>query len=313
MVGEGGRMNILVTGGAGYVGSVLVPELLREGYDITVLDSLLYGATGLAGVWDHPRFTFIQGDIRDEEVVHDALWGMGPESVVHLAALRHVDCDEGGKAVQEVNVNATINLVRQSRECEVKRFIFASSCSVYGITSGLVDEESYPNPLTIYADSKFAAERSLWVYSSRSFCTTVLRFATAYGVSPNMRWDLLPNQFVYEALNAKRLSLYNPNAYRSFIHVRDWTRAVAMFLKLKPRRINKKVFNVGGECKTKLELAQSLEMYERELEISCEDGDRKSRDYRVSFEKARKLGFRPKYSVDFGIFLLCHALNQGVL
>lgn len=302
-------MNILVTGGAGYIGSVLVPNLRAGGHTVTVLDSLLFGGQGLLGIWGNSKFSFVHCDVRDADATSAALEGM--EAVVHLAALvGESQCKRNPEATEEVNFLATRRLVHQAKAQGVKKFVFASTCSNYGISERGVpaDEDAELKPLSLYAETKVRAEAEVLNAAGDGFQPVVLRFATAYGLSPRMRFDLLLNEFVRDAVVDNYLLVYGANSWRPFVHVRD----VARFVRDCIEGDLSGVFNVGGHNLRKEDLVSELLKLEPDLDVDFKEGKRDPRNYQVSFERAASIGFSPIYKPVDGILSIASALRSGV-
>src|SRR5271165_3099362 len=226
-------MNILVTGGAGYIGSTLVPLLLAEGHGVRVLDTLLHGGESLLGVWSHPAFEFMRGDLCDRTTVQSAV--SGRDAVVHLAAVvGDPACSRQPDLARATNLDASLSLIEESQHAGVLRFIFASTCSNYGKMKDVdryVDEESELSPVSLYAQTKVEVEMAL-LRSSRNngWCPTPLRFSTVYGVSPRMRFDLTVNEFTMEMLTKKHLKVFGEQFWRPYLHVCDAARAIHLVL-----------------------------------------------------------------------------------
>ena len=296
-------MKVLVTGGAGYVGSALVPMLLDAGHSVRVLDSLRKGGQGLLPCAHHPRFEFVRGDIRDEGAVKEALRGV--DAIIHLAAIVGFPaCHKDPVLARTTNVDGTLNLLRHRHPDQV--FLFPSSLSNYGTVVGQVcTEEMEPQPITLYGITKLEAERA--VRSAGNF--VVFRPATAFGLAPQMRLDLLLNEFVYRAMKDRYLVVYEPHFVRAFIHVRDFARAL-LFALDHFDRMRDQVYNLGAEHLnlTKGELARMVQ--ERTgcaLFISEEMEDPDKRNYRVDFSKLEATGFRAETTLDEGIDELVRA------
>ncbi len=225
--------HILVTGGAGYIGSLLTAELLRSGYQVTVLDSLLYGGELLLGFFAHPDFHFIKADVTEPGSVRGALRRDWPklEAVVHLAAIVGFPACQavGRQAAWKYNVEATKKVYEQAAGAGVKRFVFASTYSNYGLSTdgNPVTEESTLTPQSLYAETKIAAEEYLLSQKDAETPPLIFRLATLYGISPRTRFDLIVNQFVLDAFTRRELIIYQRGYSRSFVHVADVVRGIS--------------------------------------------------------------------------------------
>ncbi|MBN1572786.1 MAG: NAD(P)-dependent oxidoreductase [Deltaproteobacteria bacterium] len=300
-------MNILVTGGAGYVGSTLVPLLLFSGHRVRVLDLLQHGGDSLLGVWSHPGFEFLYGDICDGKIIERGLSGM--DAVVHLAAIvGDPACARKKELAKAINIDASLSLIDAANEGEISRFIFASTCSNYGKMKDpnrLVDETSELSPVSLYAETKVAIEKALLDSAdSNGFCPVLLRLATVFGVSPRMRFDLTVNEFAMEMYVKKHLVVYGEQFWRPYIHVRDAARAILSVLKSGEEKVKGEVFNVGssGENYQKQQLVELILPYAPDAIVEYVHKDEDPRDYRVSFEKIKnRLGFTVEHTVKDGI------------
>ena len=314
-------MRVLVTGGAGYIGSVVVRLLLGEGYQVRVLDSLMYGGQALLALYHDDKFDFVRGDTRSADVVNNALDGI--DAVVHLAAIvGDPACAQQPELARETNLDASLQLFERSQRRGVNRFIFASTCSNYGKMgdpSQYVTEGSELHPLSLYAETKVAVEKALLdapVHNTPA--VTVLRFATVFGLSPRMRFDLTVNEFTMELLTKRKLVVYGEQFWRPYIHVRDAARAIVMTLNAPLEKVCGQVFNVGDTTQN-YQKGQLVDLICAQLgeEIEIEHIHKKEedpRDYRVSFEKIRQeLGFRVTRSIDDGIREIIDAIDQGVI
>ncbi len=307
--------HLLITGGAGYIGSLLSALMLAKGWKVTVVDSLLHGGDAILTHLQHPNFRFHPGDIRDQALLKTSLEGV--DSVVHLAALVGFPvCKKAGeKESRSVNVEATRTLHTLAPNTE--RFVFASSHSNYATAQALGSETSPLNPQSLYAETKVEAEAYL-LEQTDGPCTTCLRLATLFGLSPRTRFDLMVNQFSLTAHLGQKLVIYQKNFQRAFVHVRDVAEAIALVLEAPAEEVAGQVFNIGGEQlnSSKAELVQlvrqfwpQLEVEERELEF---EGDMRS--LHVSFEKVRRiLGFVPRLSIEDGIRELHQALSNRLV
>lgn len=311
-------MNVLVTGGAGYIGSMLVPMLLANGDRVRVLDSLLHGGRSLLGVWAHPNFEFRFGDIRDAQTVRSAL--VETEAVVHLAAIvGDPACARVPGQAREVNLEASLNLLEASKQAGVARFIFASTCSNYGKMrdpNAFVDETSELLPVSLYAETKVAVERALLGCGNANMSQTVLRFATVFGVSPRMRFDLTVNEFTLDLLTKKHLVVFGEQFWRPYIHVRDVARAIELVLSSPVEKVRSEVFNVGSTTENyqKQQLVELMRPYAPDARVEFVHKEEDPRDYRVCFAKIKdRMGFAPTSSVRDGIDEVAWLIKQSIV
>ncbi len=312
-------MNILVTGGAGYIGSALVPLLLAEGHRVRVLDNLLHGGSSMLGVWSHPEFEFVRGDVCDRVTRQHALAGV--DAVVHLAAIvGDPACSRKPDLARSVNLEASFALIEDGQRSEVRRFIFASTCSNYGKMKDPnkhVDEDSDLSPVSLYAETKVAVEQALLQIGLReNWSPTPLRFATIFGVSPRMRFDLTVNEFTMEMLTKKQLMVYGEQFWRPYIHVRDAARGIQLVLNSPTEKVGGNVFNVGstGQNFTKQQLVEMIHPYVPEADVQFVRKQEDPRDYRVSFARITdQLGFNITRSVADGIEEITRLVRSGVI
>jgi nucleoside-diphosphate-sugar epimerase len=309
---------VLVTGGAGYVGSVVVEELLERGFEVRCLDALRHGnkasVQALAG---REGFSFVEADLRDAAARSAALDGAW--AVVHLAAIvGDPACSREPELAREVNLDATRALLADSESAGVRRFVFASTCSNYGrIDSNSFATEELPlNPISLYAETKVEAELEILDRAGPTFATTCLRLATVFGVSPRMRFDLTVNEFTRDALVGRHLVIYGEQFWRPYVHVRDAARAVRLALEAPAERVAGAVFNVGStnENYRKLDLAEMLTSRFPDTVVEFVERLEDPRDYRVSFDKVRAgLGFVPDSDVPKGIDEVAGLLRSGTV
>lgn len=311
-------MNILVTGGAGYVGSTLVPMLLAGGHRVRVLDCLLHGGRSLLGVWAHPGFEFQLDDVRDRIALRKAVQGM--DAVVHLAAIvGDPACARQPRLAREVNLDASLALLEESKQAGVSRFVFASTCSNYGKMSdpeSYVDETSELRPISLYAETKVAVERAMLESPNGSMCKTPLRFATVFGVSPRMRFDLTVNEFTLDLLTKKHLVVFGEQFWRPYIHVRDAARAIELVLSSPENKVRHEVFNVGAtpENYQKQHLVDFIRPYAPDAKVEFVHKEEDPRDYRVCFAKINeKLRFDVTLTVQKGIEEVAWLVKHGVI
>jgi nucleoside-diphosphate-sugar epimerase len=314
----------VITGGAGYIGSLLTSELLRTNWRVTVLDSLLFGGESLVPFLHHPNFHFVKTDVTESRAVKDSLKGdwPRPEAVIHLAAIVGFPACQavGRQAAWKYNVDATKLAFEQAAGLGSARFVFASTYSNYGLsTDGKpVTEESPLNPQSLYAETKIAAEEFLLGQREASVAPLLFRFATLFGISPRTRFDLIVNQFVLEAFTKRELIIYQRGYSRSFLHVRDTVRGIMLGLDAPEAKVRGQVYNLGTDSGnyTKDEIVNLILKRMPETVVDYKDltfgGD--MRDITVSFEKVkRELGYETTLTVDDGIRELIYALKSGLI
>jgi nucleoside-diphosphate-sugar epimerase len=312
-------MQILVTGGAGYVGSTLLPLLLEKGHKVRVMDILTHGGRSMLGAWSHPHFEFVHGDIRDAFGVRKALENV--HAVVHLAAIvGDPACARQPELARSVNQDASFTLLEECQRAHVERLVFASTCSNYGKMSDptqLVDETSELRPVSLYAETKVTFEETLLnPKRTGGLCATALRSATVYGVAPRMRFDLTVNEFTMELLTKKHLCVFGEQFWRPYVHVRDFARAILIVLTEPVEKVRGDVFNVGSTDQNfrKLDLVDLIKPYARDATVEFVKKNEDPRDYRVSFEKIKtKLGFAISRTVQDGIREVAHLVRGGVI
>jgi nucleoside-diphosphate-sugar epimerase len=316
--------HILITGGAGYIGSLLTSELLRQNYRVTLLDSLLFGGESILPYMSHPNFHFIKSDVTEPRAIRDAVkkdWGK-PDALIHLAGIVGFPaCQAVGKQVAwKYNVEATKLVYGQATDLGVERFVFASTYSNYGLSEDgkPVTEETPLNPQSLYAETKIAAEEYLLAQKDSACAPLLFRFATLYGISPRTRFDLIVNQFVLEAFTKRQLIIYQRGYSRSFVHIRDVVRGVIMGLEVEQSKIRGQVFNLGTENGnySKNDIVGFVLKRMPETIVEYKDltfgGD--MRDISVSFEKVRRvLGFETTLTVDDGVREVLFALKTGLI
>jgi len=304
---------ILVLGGAGYIGSGLLPRLLEHGYKVRLLDLLMFGKEPIAGVLHHPNLELIEADFRQVDKVVEAMRGV--DTVVHLGGLvGDPACALDENLTTEINLVATRTIAEIAKGMGVKRFVFASTCSVYGASDMVLNERSSLNPVSLYARSKIASEQVLHKLKSDDFSVVILRFGTIYGLSGRTRFDLVVNLLTAKAVVDKKITVFGGDQWRPFVHVDDASLAVMMAVEASKERVHNETFNVGGNDGNMTlgqvgELIQHLRP-EAELIDSGRDGDR--RNYRVDFSKIRLvMGFEPQWTVEKGVRQVIDALESG--
>jgi nucleoside-diphosphate-sugar epimerase len=306
--------NVLVTGGAGYVGSVLVPKLLAAGHKVAVLDLYIYGEGIFDEFKDHPRLRQIKGDLRDSQVVRDALWGCN--AVIHLACISNDPSFELNPELgKSINYDSFRPLVRAAKAAGVERFIYASSSSVYGIKNDPeVTEQLELEPLTDYSKFKAMCEEVLAEERTPGFVTCTLRPATVCGYAPRQRLDVVVNILTNQAYNTRRIKVMGGTQKRPNIHVQDMADLYVFLLQQPDETIDGEIYNAGYENHT---LDQIAEMVRRQVgnDIIIDVVPTNDlRSYHVSSDKMRqKLGFKPKHTIEDAIRDLVSAFRAGKL
>jgi len=306
------REFVTVLGGAGYLGSLVVKQLLDEGYSVRVFDNFSRGREGLAAL-NNPSLEIIEGDLCDIKAVSKAI--AGAESVILLAAIvgRRID-DLQPTFMREVNLLASSVALDASVEHGVSRFIFASTDSVYGVQSGIMYETGTPAPVSLYSRLKLRMEEQVIRAKRRDFHPTALRISTCYGLSPRMRFDLAINSLIRDAMIKRELIINAPEETRAFIHADDASRAVVLAMKAHVSLISGEVFNVGAEGQ-ELTLNQLVNMVKQLVPgIFVEIRDEKAEltGYRLSCSKLGKiLDFKPQWSVLKGMEQVRDAVARG--
>jgi nucleoside-diphosphate-sugar epimerase len=294
---------VLVIGGAGYIGSALIEMLLDLGLQVSVLDAMHFGEETLSRVTGHPNLTLIREDFRHIEALTRAMSGVG--SVIHLGGLvGDPACAVDTDLTVDVNVTATKVIGEIAKARGVRRFIFASSCSVYGACNEIVDEESHFNPQSLYARSKVASEAVLGALNGRDFAVTCLRFATIYGISGRTRFDLVVNLLCAKAVRDRMITVYGADQWRPFVHVADVARAITVTLRAPTNLVAGEAFNVGSDAQnyTLGDVAELINMQVPDAEITSDDTFVDRRNYRVCFAKIRsRLAFEPAWTIERGI------------
>jgi nucleoside-diphosphate-sugar epimerase len=304
-----------VTGGAGYVGALVVRELLADGHEVRVLDALAHGQDEVASELESAGAQLIRGDVRDDSSRRAAL--QGADAVVHLAAIvGDPACARDPELSNEVNVKASEALVEDARRAGVGRIVFASTCSNYGRMADPnvpIDETGELRPVSLYAEQKVLVEKLLLGLDADDLSATCLRFATVYGVAPRMRFDLTVNEFTRDLWADRELEVFGEQFWRPYVHVGDAARAVAALLAADPGSMAGQVFNVGhsDENYRKLDLVGLITEHLGRGEVRYVHRDEDPRDYKVSFEKVReRLGFEPLRRVPDGIAEISDALER---
>jgi nucleoside-diphosphate-sugar epimerase len=304
--------NVLVTGGAGYVGSVLVPKLLNKGYKVKVLDLYIYGKDVLSEVRGHPNLVEIQGDIRDTELLEKEI--PGTDVIIHLACISNdPSYDLNPELGKSINYDAFIPLVKISKKCKVKRFVYASSSSVYGVKNvSEVDEDLPLEPLTDYSKYKSKCEEVLLREATDEFIVTVIRPATICGYSPRLRLDLTVNLLTNHAINKGKITVFGGEQMRPNLHIEDMTDLYVLLLELPKNKIHKRIYNIGYENYKVKEIAEMVRgVIGSRIPIETVPTD-DTRSYHVSSRKIKnEVGFEPKHSIEEAVKDLKNAFDEG--
>jgi nucleoside-diphosphate-sugar epimerase len=305
-------MRILVTGGAGYIGSILSRILLEKGHDVTILDRLYFGIDPIEEIAD--RIALIKDDIRwfDPEILK------GMDAVLDLASLSNDPSGElDPQKTLEINYKGRVRVANLSKKSGVSRYVLASSCSVYGFQDGILTEESNLNPLTTYAKASANAEKEVLPLADKGFSVTVLRQATVYGFSHRMRFDLAINGMVLGFYRNGQIPIMRDGQqWRPFVHVKDTSNAFAKILESDMGLVNGQVFNVGSNDQN-VQIFGLAQLVAESIDLPFKYewyGDSDTRSYRVSFDKIKeKLGYETSFSPRDGAKEVFDALKAGVL
>ena len=302
---------IFITGGAGYVGAVLVPNLLDNGYVVTVLDLMIYGENVLPS---HPNLNAVKGDIRDQALLQKLL--PGHDAVIHLACISNDPSFELNPDLgKSINLDAFQPLVEISKSCSVKRFIYASSSSVYGIKDEPnVHEEMVLEPLTDYSQFKADCEKILAEYQSDDFTTVTIRPATVCGYSPRQRLDVVVNILTNLAYHKREISVFGGDQLRPNIHIADMVEAYRVLLNADKEKIAGKIFNAGYENQPVSKIAETVKnVVGEDVKLITTPSD-DNRSYHISSQKIKdEIGFETTHTIQDAVEDLCAAFEKGLL
>ncbi len=312
-------MKVLVTGGAGYIGSVLVRQLLGKGYSVRAFDNLNFGGDALIDVMLNPKFEFMKGDVRNEEDVQKALVGI--DAIAHLAAIvGDPACKKYSDDANSTNWDGSVALFDAAEAAGVKRFVFASTCSNYGKMpdpNSFVTETSVLNPVSLYAELKVKFEKYLMEDKKNSpMCSTALRFSTVYGFSPRIRFDLTVNEFTRNAAINGEQPIWGAQFWRPYCHVDDLARAVVLVLESDEAKVRANVFNVGSteENYNKGMIIEEVCKVVPNVKVDYVEMNEDPRDYRVNFDKIKnELGFTITKTVPDGVKEIYKLLSTGIV
>lgn len=312
-------MKVLVTGGAGYIGSVLVRQLLQKNYQVRVIDSLKFGGDALYDVMLDPNFEFIKGDIRIDKDIDQALNGV--DAVAHLAAIvGDPACKKYSDEANETNWDASTKLFEKADKAGISRFVFASTCSNYGKMANpdeFVTENSELRPVSLYAELKVKFEQFLLEENKNSrICSTALRFSTVYGFSPRIRFDLTVNEFTRNAVVFGEQEIWGQQFWRPYCHVDDLARSVVLVLESDEDKVRANVFNVGDteENYNKGMIIKEVCKIVPNVKVNYVESNEDPRDYRVNFDKIKnELGYSITKKVPQGIQEIYTLVKTGII
>jgi len=307
--------NILVVGGAGYLGSVLVRDLLNKGYFVRILDNFIYGKKSIKDIENNKSLEIKEGDLRNIETIVSSLHDI--DAVILLAAIVG---DPASKArptqTIETNLLAAQTLATACKSQHINRFIYASTCSVYGKGIDSLDEKSPLKPVSLYARTKIASEQSIMNMANDSFSPTIFRMGTLYGYSPRMRFDLVVNTMTMKAFLDKKIQVFGGGQWRPLLHVKDAANAYIKCLELPIDKVGNQIFNVGSEEQNYkiLEIAEIIKNTLKDVKIVVEKSNIDARDYKVSFEKIKnRLDFKVQYKISDAVTEIYENLKNGVI
>jgi len=306
--------SILVTGGAGYIGSILTSELVKKKYNVRVVDSLIYGDKGISKLINENEIDLISDDLRKPDVLDRALKNI--DCVVHLASIVGEPlCKRIPEAAKQINEKATFELIEKAKKSS-QRFVYASTCSNYGSSEKIVNENSPVSALSLYSETKVNSEKKILSEINKDFEPVVLRFATAFGFSPRMRFDLLVQEFIRDALINKKIEIFGPNFWRPLVHVSDIVKACMLNIESSSELVSGEIYNVGDNSQnfTKMELAELVQKHLPDTEIDVIGSKNDPRNYKVSFDKIKsKLNYKISMTVEDGIKEILEKIRKNNL
>jgi nucleoside-diphosphate-sugar epimerase len=306
------KKKILVIGSQGYIGATLTDYLLKKDYNLIGVDNFIYNQKKVN--FSNRNYKFINCDLRDKKKIYKLL-----SKVSHVVILAGLVGDPITKKYQklahDINYKGIKNVIKICNKSKIKKLIFISTCSNYGVTKGdkLLNEKHALRPISLYAKQKVKIEKFL-LKNKFKFSITVLRFATAFGLSPRMRFDLTLNEFIKDAFFKKQLDIYEPNTFRPYCHIIDFCRIINLVLKKKSNDLDKEVFNCGSNNNnySKIQIARILKKRFKDLKIVINKNVKDKRNYRVDFSKIKKLlKFRSKYNVNYGVSEIINFLKKN--
>lgn len=312
---NGQSETVFVTGGAGYIGSILVRRLLNTGYRVRVMDRLLYGDGAIRDVLNHPHLELVVADFGDRAALDRAL--VDVSAIFHLGAIvGDPACAINEEFTRRMNLDATRTIAEAAKSAGIRRMIFASTCSVYGASDEVLDERSALNPVSLYAESKIAAEQMLIGMQDETFSPVIMRFGTAYGDSYRPRFDLVVNLLTAKAVREGQVTVFGGDQWRPFVHVDDIARALLLAFEAPIEKVAGQTFNVGSnEQNHQLsEVGDLIQSVIPGTEVITNDLIVDKRNYYVQFDKIRDtLGFAPVHTLKSSIIEMRESLEYGVV
>ena len=310
-----GLHKILIIGGGGYIGSVLTRKLLNKGYKVKVLDILLFGDESIQELYSNPNFEFVNGDIRNIQTVVNAVKDV--DAVAHLAAMvGDPACALDAEETIEINYLAAKMIAEVCKHHQINRFVFASTCSVYGASDGILTENSKLNPVSLYAETKLKSEQGILSLVDDNFSPCILRQATIYGASPRMRFDLVVNILTARAINEGKISIFGGSQWRPNVHVEDAAEAFIKCLEAPIEKVKGEIYNVGSNEQNYqiYELGDMVKKLIPNIIVDVQNEEVDKRDYHVSFDKISKnLGYSVQKTVEDGIKEIKTLFEQNLI
>lgn len=306
---------VLVIGGAGYIGSALLPKLLQRGHRVRLLDRFFYGSDPIRAILHHPNLEIVRADFRRVDKLVECM--RGADAVIHLGAIvGDPACALDTDLTIEVNLIGTRTIAEVAKGYGIKRFLFASTCSVYGASTDdkLLTEESPLNPVSLYAVTKLASERVLMDLASESFSPTCLRFSTIFGLSGRTRFDLVVNLLTAKALVDGEITIEGGDQWRPFLHVDDAATSLLQTLEAPLGKVHGQVFNVGGDEHnyTIQQIGEQIRKLVPQAELINVDSVGDQRNYKADFRKVREqLGFQPQWTIAEGVKQVIDLIQGG--
>lgn len=310
---------VLITGGGGYIGTHVTENLLNEGYKVRIFDQFIFGEDAISDLKKDTNLTIIKGEIGEWQKLRESLNGVN--AVIHLAGLvGDPACIVNKELTIQMNIVSTRIVKELSKDAKVPRFIFSSSCSVYGASNQLMSEESKLNPVSLYAQTKIDSENEILNDDSKDFHPTILRFATVFGDSRRQRFDLVANLFVAQAYNDGVTTVTGSSQWRPFIHPQDIARAIVKVLEKPEKEVSKQIINVGddnlnitiGNLALLVANIVKKDKNGKPIEIIINSDASDARNYRVSFKKIKKLlGFKATVDIKNGLEEIYNNFKSG--